>query len=579
MQGLILCKEGNIMFKKLLLCAVLVAAMVSAANAETYFWSRHLSVAGLTDGHADYSSARFHDIGIEITDSNAVPTAEDAALTGTLTLSGGSYSFWDEGKLQQVSGTQHTFNLAFAPDGVVGSGIVDYPPVNDAGNFLRFMSAADGGLNGVTGSAVFPGRPDYNVQGSFPRFRTTQEQLNTFVPYVEYIRSGSQVTGLVWRVVNPADTSRAVSQDFEMRFRVRAVYGDEYEHLYNGSNMTIPAGENPEGVVTFDEPIDESEIWAVRIRLRTYETGSSSDYDWVFFSVRNEEPYLWSNHLSEASLINGRSSYESAEFYGIHIDVERENMLLEAKHLSDSGRITISGGGYTVREDEPDEIRNIRTVASGQDTSFVLEMNKNTEVDIGGASRAHYYPFDGGKRFVLAGGAEKGLNGKAVSWTFPDAPELNGSAVMPNFKSMNEQLAQGVPYIELVSADGNITAINYRIVTVSNTSAAIEPSYSTDFRFFIDYKDYSTYQTSWQRDTAYGRCVLDEAVPIENLRRIRVRFRTREDSNNPAVYQWNFYPASAPQQSSSGSSSSGCTTGFTFAALFLAASLFLARKH
>ncbi len=61
-----LCKEGNIMVKKLLLCVVLVTAMVSAANAEMYFWSRHLSVAELTDGHPDYSSARFHDIGIEL---------------------------------------------------------------------------------------------------------------------------------------------------------------------------------------------------------------------------------------------------------------------------------------------------------------------------------------------------------------------------------------------------------------------------------------------------------------------------------------------------------------------------------
>ena len=567
------------MVKKLLLCLLLVTAMVSSASAEMYFWSRHLSVAGLTDGHSDYSDARFHDVGIEITNSNITPTAEDTMLTGTLTLSGGSYSFWDNGKLQQVSGTQHTFNLAFAPDGVVGSGFLDYPPVNSAGNFLRFMSAADGGLNGVTGNAVFPDNPDYNVQGSIPNFRTTQEQLSTFVPYVEYIRSGSQVTGLTWRVVNPADTSKAVSQDFEMRFRVRAVYGDEYEHLYNGSNMTIPAGELPEGIISFGEPIDESEIWAIRIRLRTYETGSSSDYDWVFFNAINEEPYLWSNHLSQASLINGKSSYEDAEFYGIHIDVERENTLIEAKHLTDSGRITISGGGYIVREDEPDEFRSIRTVASGQDTSFVLEMNKNIAVDIGGDSTAHYYPFDSGKRLVLAGGAEKGLNGKAVSWTFPDSSELNGSAVMPNFKSVNEQLAQGVPYIELVSADGKITAINYRIVTAANTQTAIVPSYSTDFRFFIDYEDGSTYRSDWQRNTAYGRSILDEAVPLENLERIRVRFRSREDSANPAVYQWNFYTTSASQQTSSGSSSSsGCSTGFTLTALFLTASLFLKKR-
>ena len=566
------------MVKKLLLCVLLVTAMVSSANAEMYFWSRHLSVAGLTDGHSDYSDARFHDVGIEITNTNVTPTAEDATLTGTLTLNGGSYSFWNDGKLQKVSGNQQTFNLAFAPDGQVGSGFLDYPPVNNAGNFLRFMVEADGGLNGITGSAVFPDKPDYNVQDSLPNFKTTREQLNTFVPYVEYIRSGSQVTGLTWRVVNPADTSKAVSQDFEMRFRVRAVYASGYDNLYNGSNMTIPAGEIPEGTITFDEPINESEIWAIRIRLRTYETGSSSDYDWVFYNARNEEPYLWSNHLSRASLIDGKSSYRNAAFYGIHIDVEREDTLLEAKHLTDSGRITITGGGYTIRNDDDDNLENIRTVASGQDMTLVLGMNKNIAVDIGGDSYAHYYPFDEGRRIVLAGDAEKGLNGKTISWTFPDASELNGSAVMPNFKSVTEQLVQGVPYIELESADGKITAINYRIVTTLNTQTAIEPSYSPDFRFFIDYEDDTTYQSSWQRNIAHGKWTLDDAIPLDNVRRIRVRFRTREDSSNPAVYQWNFYTASQ-QSSGGGSSSSGCSSGFTLSALILAASFFTIRKH
>lgn len=267
------------MVKKVLACLLLVVLWCSCAWADMSFWSDHYSIAGLTDGHSDYSGARFWRLNIEITDTNTVPTADDVSITGTLTLSGGSYSYWSGTEMKKVSGTQQTFPLAFAPDGTAGSGFLDYVPVDDNGSFLRFMSEADGGLKGVSGSAVFPDKPSYNVSGTIPAFRTTQEQLASFVPYVEYIRSGTKVTGLTWRVINPSNTSVPVAQSFRMRFRVRAVYKSGYENAYDGSNIEIAANETPQGTVTFDTPVEESEIWGIRVRLRTYETGRSSDYD------------------------------------------------------------------------------------------------------------------------------------------------------------------------------------------------------------------------------------------------------------------------------------------------------------
>ena len=132
---------------------------------------------------------------------------------------------------------------------------LQYVPKDSEGNNLSFVLSADNGLNGVGVSWSFPDMPSLNGQDTIPDFRTTQQQLASFVPYVEYIRSGSDVTGLKWRVVKASDTSTPVPQDFKMKFTIGGIGNHDNVLLVGGDEYEIEAGETPEGTFTFNEPI------------------------------------------------------------------------------------------------------------------------------------------------------------------------------------------------------------------------------------------------------------------------------------------------------------------------------------
>lgn len=521
-------------------------------------WVKHESNAGLTDGHSDYSQARFSQLYVTVSNSDVQFTEEISKLEGTFTISGGNYSFWNGTEMQKVSGTQHTLKLGST------YGIWGYELYNDAGQRTRLCLEADNGLNGVNVSWTVPDMPSLGGQATFPNYRTTQEQLDSFVPYIEFIRSGTQVTGMRWRVVKPSDTSKPVAQSFNMQFQVEHASREGWNDFYASEWVQIPAGTSPEGIIAFDDPVEESEIWLVQVNLTTFDASQEKIHSWKFSRLNEPEMYLFSSHESEASLVNGKASYNDAKFYGLNLDVETSNSILaEIKHFTTEGRITIPGGGYTLRNDDTEEI--IDTVGTGTDRTLQLGMNREVHLD---KSWLEYDISDEGARFiVLAGGAETGLNGRTITWTFPDKLHMNGSGVIPNFKSVSEQLSSCVPYIEVVSADGKITAINYKLVNAQDTSTAITPSYRTDFRISIMPRDGNAYRSEWYNNTSSGTWTLDEPKALSNIKFIFARVRSYEDgNNNPLTYQWDFAPADAPSAPAptdpqgTGDSSGGCSS-------------------
>ena len=579
MQGLIFMEEGNIMVKKLLLCVVMVTAAVSSAFGEVSLYTAHRSIAGLTDGRSDYSQARFLNFFVAAVDFEAHSTQADLNLTGSMTFSGGNYSFWDSKKeMHNISGNPHTFDLASESWLSVGDQL-GYQPLTASGDEAIFCLAADGGLNGVKVSWNFPDKPSYNGQGIIPNYRTTQEQLASYVPYIEFIRSGSQVTGVRWRVVNPSDTSKAVSQNFGMSFSVERICDKYGDSIYSGPWEYIEPNKTPEGTLLFDEPLDEAEIWNVQVYLND----DLCTNLWYFFKPLKPETWLYENHVFDASLVNGRSDYSNAKFAALYFNVEADCVVAEAQHFTDQGRVTIPGGNYSIDDDDTGESLGV-TVPNGTDRTYKLRMHSSVAP---GYSYVEYQPIDdSGRNIDFSGNAETSLPGKTITWTFPEEFGFSGSAVLSSFKSTAEQLASGVPYIELVSKDGYITAVNYRIVTVSDTSTAVKPSYRTDFQLRFDRLtpdiggDY--YHSAWQRNTSSGTWTLETPQAVSNMGSVTVRIRTYENADNSILYQWEFYPASASQQSSTSGGDSGgggCTTGFTLTALLLATSFFITKKH
>ena len=563
------------MVKKLFLCLLLVTAMVSSAFGELSLYTSHQSIAGIIDGKADYSQARFLYFFVSAVDFEAEATQADVNLTGSMTFSGGSYSFWDsKNGMHSISGNSHTFDIVSERWVSVGDGL-GYQPLTASGDKVIFCLAADGGLNGVNVSWNFPDNPSYNGQGTIPNYRTTQEQLASYVPYIEFIRSGSQVTGVRWRVVNPSDTSKAVSQNFGLSLDVTGVC-DKYGNLIaNGSSEYIEPNQTPEGTVIFDEPIDESEIWNVWVYLKD----DLCTNLWLFCKPLTPETWIYENHVFDASLVNGRSDYSNAKFDALFIAVEADCLFAEAKHFTnEEGRVTIPGGNYNLGDDDTEE--PIGSVPNDTDRTYRLRM---TSAVAPGDTYVEYQPIDdSGRNIAFTGNAETSLPGKTITWTFPAEFGFNGSAALSSFKSTAEQLASGVPYVELVSADGKLTAVKYKIVRASDTSTAITPSYRTDLQLRFDRITPEIggkyYYSERQINTSSGTWTLGKPQDLSNMYSFTVDIWTYEDPEKPILYQWEFYPASA-SKSSGGSSSSTCSAGFTLTALFLTASFFLTKKH
>ena len=94
------------MLKKVSACFVFLLVMVSsAAFGEMGLYTAHQSIAGLTNGQSDYSDARFLEFTLEVVDFDSVATEEDVKRSGTITVEGGNYSFWNGKEMQKVSGT------------------------------------------------------------------------------------------------------------------------------------------------------------------------------------------------------------------------------------------------------------------------------------------------------------------------------------------------------------------------------------------------------------------------------------------------------------------------------------------
>jgi len=464
-----------------------------------------------------------------------------------MTFSGGNYSFWNgrNGGMRKISGTQHTFGLASSGMSA-GNYLLWYQPFTTSGDEAIFCLSADNGLNGVNVSWNFPGNPSYNGQDTIPIHRTTQEQLASYVPYVEYISSGSQVTGLRWRMVNPSDTSKALSFDYPVDMCINSVRNASNNTLYSGEWKLIEAGNVVEGTETFSTPIDESEIFNIRIYFNPYEPDAAKNYLWYFCKPLTPEPYIGENFMFRASMVNGKANYSSARFASLFFDIEAD-IIAEARHFTADASVTIPGGGYSLNDDNTGKELDV-TVPEGTDKAFKLRMHRGVAP---GDSYVEYQPIDeNGVNLDFSGGAEK-LAGRTLTWTFPAELRLSGSGTISSFKSTSQQLAEGVPYFEIVSRDGNITAINYKIVTASDTSTAVTPSYRTDFqlrfdRIIDDSVEGKYYRSSWINRSASGTWTLEKPQPLSNMESITVRYRTWENPNKSILYHWEFYPAEAP---------------------------------
>ena len=246
------------------LAALMAVALCAPAWAETYLWSRHHSNARLVDGKSNYEGPTFSRLGLFVDDDDRDATDAYMNATGTMTIVGGSYTFWNGTEDEAVSGTIKSFPLKAAMDAT--DGYLEYGPTNGSGSFVSFYDAADTGLNGREVRWEFPAMPELDGKATVPNFRSTAQQLKTYVPYVELVRSGGNVTGVKFRVVHPSAPSKALSLSNGSDLRVNFFDHDDNE-LWRSEWKTFAVGETVEGTYTLGTPIPESELCYVHVRF------------------------------------------------------------------------------------------------------------------------------------------------------------------------------------------------------------------------------------------------------------------------------------------------------------------------
>lgn len=118
-----------------------------------------------------------------------------------------------------------------------------------------------------------------------PYFRTTSQQLTSYVPYVERDSLGKTYT---WRMIDPKDPTKAISIPYYGRYRIR--FFDNTGALVAGSDyITIEANKVVSGTFTLADSVDEKKIAEVLVFAYINESPSENRYGYRWrFDVLNK---------------------------------------------------------------------------------------------------------------------------------------------------------------------------------------------------------------------------------------------------------------------------------------------------
>ena len=556
--------------KKVLCAFFLMVIMAVPAFAKAHLYTRHISGTKIENGEANYRDDQFERFKIEVwdDDTNAeTPHSE----TGTLTLSGGSYTYVDAGVAQTVNNTEKVFELK---DNSKSGGTLSYKLNGD------FRDAADTGLNGVTAKWTFATSPD-DGEGVIPTFTSTEGQLKNVVPYVKLTYdSSNNVTAIHWAIVKSNDTGTPVAVDYTSRIDVKVIDRDD-----NSTTLIKPkfeAGTVLSGDIKLENALAESSIeyFEVSVRNRT-DPNNLFSHEWRFFlppyhNYLADQVHLWPLHYSRADIVSGEANYDKAKFERVDITVDNGDIEATTRHIEAKGVLSLDGGKYTYQGG----------TVNGTEKSFDL----GTTITEVGHNGINYITMVDAKAFSFTGSADTGLNGVKGSWSFDaTASILNGSGTIPNFTSTAEQLANVVPYIRLTSADNSITAVYWAVVKSSDTSTPVSVNYPARIRIRAkkvnDDWEWLQQKTDYPAGTIIsGDTTLASALTASSVEYFEVSFRNRADNDNPIAHEWLFYPAGTPNtntdnDNSTNSSGGGCNAGFAMLSAFaLAGALFMKKR-
>lgn len=540
--------------KFLTLFAFLLIALCSSAFAEgphlvtihetvvNNIYSQDLTAAeGETDYvhvGASYDTARFFCVTLEIvSDDDEMPYIETFCPPSiSFDLSGGKYSFWDSFKIAEVNNTAKTFTTArteslFNENNIKealrwGVNKFAYVPTNSEGDWVHFVSNdAETGLTGVTVTWRYPENYSSGTgTATVPELKTTAQQLADFVPYIEYKTTGTmgsgdlKCTSIEWKLVKSNDVEQAIQPSQDIHFEIVSIFGinNNMDKADSVLSTDIASGNNASGSKTLETPLG-GVPWCTIVR---YYVGGNKNivYQWRFISVNEgmlgqklvrDSAYNGGSAVFHAGLTDGKSDYTYARYDSTSVtDVAMWPFpdFIEAKHLTE-GTLTIKKGGtFTILDSDGEVFQTFNS--PDIDITFPL----HTRTALGNSYLEYSYMTEGYRKehwtyindcYSTRGTMFKdetgSLSGKEVSWEFPKAPELNGSGKIGAATSLAHQYDKSTggffPYVELVSEDGYITAVNYRLVQSPDIATAYDPSNTLSVKITIDVQ--TEYGATW----------------------------------------------------------------------------------
>ena len=518
------------MSKKFFTSLFIFMLFCSPALAAPRLWAIHNTMVDIDSGpersgnilSTDLDTARFFCLTLEAADDEDMPELpEDTPTPSTMTITGGKYSYWNGDGVNTVNDTVKSFDIArsdtvmyFNLGTLIGSDNMGYVPTNEAGDWVHFFGEA-GAEPELSGKTVTWSTQDKSGSGTVPTFKTTEEQLAEIVPYIEYIRDDpdSEYKGFNWRFVHSDDVMTAVSAEEDMTISIRFSFGQlsgssghDYETLLKDSSNNgleprkFKAGETLSGTVNF------TELSSPRQTVIRYYAGDNKQeaYQWRFMwkwpntkgSV--EPPKLHATYGIELPIIDNKPEYKYARYAFTELHMITNNLVLEPKYFN-IGTITFAEGDYTLVnaangiELDTKELNFINRAFLGENVEYAPLMKENFRL----VGDYNYLDTRYDQRNInVIDATGSGLSGKKITWTFPNTSELNGEAIMPDFKSVEQQLSPDegfFPYIEFVSEDNKLKAIHYSFV--QSPDVPYTPKEFCAMVFELNLKDGSDYYT------------------------------------------------------------------------------------
>ena len=504
------------MHRKFFIFTALLLLICSPALAEPRLWSVHNSyvTVGSTVGSDDYfktdlSTAKFLNVDLEVVDDNTALLPDininDRESIPKLTISNGNYSYFTGSLIEEVSGASKTFEIARTDTLVhneagykrTGYNTPGYTATNEEGDWVHFMFNADGGMNGATVTW-----PDYESltggSGTVPNFKTTKEQLDDIVPYIEYFGTQAEgyeegwlaVEGFKWRFVKSSDVTKAVTTDVKITLQVIGSYNHaddcgEDETYYDGTGqqpIVIEAGQLLSGEVRFEKGNNDMLFYNMpnQTVLRYYKGDNKDEcYQWRF--IPNMYPHntqdskdsvqLGASYGFSVPLKNGKPDYKYTQYFGSGVGlVVYRTFTPEILAATGKATMTIGGGNYWLKNTDDEKIEDVsgsKTYTLFSRTSL-LDSYFEFNYLVPGYRKVYFtYINDSystrGVNFMDEAGT---LGGQSISWSFPgEADWISYSSTLHEYQGREELLASRyIPYVEAISKDNYITEIKYGFV-------------------------------------------------------------------------------------------------------------------